>query len=74
MLEVPRRDWVERAACLGYPLEVFFPESGKSKLVRLAVAVCQECEVRAECLNFALQFPGPGIYGGLTENQRDALR
>jgi WhiB family redox-sensing transcriptional regulator len=73
MLNIDRPAWQEFAACRGAPTEMFFPEPGHSQAARNAKAICAGCEVRAECLSFALSLPGPGIYGGLTARERSGL-
>ncbi len=74
----PRRrraspDWKDRALCAETDPEAFFPEKGGS--TREAKRVCVSCEVRAECLDFALgndeRF---GIWGGLSERERRRLK
>ncbi len=45
-------DWTERALCAETDPEAFFPEKGGS--TREAKKVCLSCEVRAECLEYAL--------------------
>jgi WhiB family redox-sensing transcriptional regulator len=52
---------------------MFFPEPGHSQAARDAKAICAGCEVRDECLRFALSLPGPGIYGGMTARERSGL-
>jgi WhiB family redox-sensing transcriptional regulator len=44
--------WQERALCAQTDPEAFFPEKGGS--TREAKRVCLSCEVRAECLEYAL--------------------
>ena len=44
--------WHERALCAQTDPEAFFPEKGGS--TREAKRVCMACEVRAECLEYAL--------------------
>ena len=44
--------WQERALCAQTDPEAFFPEKGGS--TREAKKVCLGCEVRAECLEYAL--------------------
>ena len=73
-----RPDWQLDAACRDLPVDWFFPEQGPNAWhdLRQAVAVCQECPVIADCLNYALQFEAralPGIWGGTSENQRRAM-
>jgi len=68
--------WMIEAACRDADVNLFFPSPGNQSN-REAVAYCQRCPVKAECLDYALQFPHrdlPGIWGGLNENQRNALR
>lgn len=67
------RRWQERANCLGVDPDLFFPERGAS--TREAKAVCGSCEVRAECLEYALDHAEKfGIWGGLSERERRRLR
>ncbi len=65
--------WQERANCLGVDPDLFFPERGAS--TREAKSVCSSCEVRVDCLEYALvngeKF---GIWGGLSERERRRLR
>jgi len=44
--------WQERALCAQTDPEAFFPEKGGS--TREAKRVCATCEVREECLQYAL--------------------
>ncbi|MBN9325765.1 MAG: WhiB family transcriptional regulator, partial [Cellulomonas sp.] len=51
----------------------FFPEKGGS--TREAKKVCTQCEVRAECLEYALANDERfGIWGGLSERERRKLK
>ncbi|WP_372447448.1 WhiB family transcriptional regulator [Pseudonocardia parietis] len=69
--EVP--EWQERALCAQTDPEAFFPEKGGS--TREAKRICAGCEVRAECLEYALaQDERFGIWGGLSERERRRLR
>lgn len=69
--------WRHRAACIGQPTELFITERGQAKSAAKAKAICAVCPVRLDCLDFAMSFPYrdlPGIYGGLTENERQEMR
>ncbi|GAA4712408.1 hypothetical protein GCM10023215_63920 [Pseudonocardia yuanmonensis] len=67
------QDWQERALCAQTDPEAFFPEKGGS--TREAKRICAGCEVRAECLEYALaQDERFGIWGGLSERERRRLR
>lgn len=65
--------WQGKARCLEVDPEIFFPERGGSS--KAARQVCMYCEVRIECLKYALanreQF---GIWGGTSERERRKLR
>ncbi len=65
--------WQERALCAQTDPEAFFPEKGGS--TREAKRVCVGCDVRAECLEYALLHDERfGIWGGLSERERRRLR
>ena len=65
--------WQERALCAQTDPEAFFPEKGGS--TREAKRVCRTCEVRAECLEYALGHDERfGIWGGLSERERRRLK
>ena len=69
----PPVGWRYRAACRGADLEVFFPGRGES--AEPARQFCALCPVRQPCLQFALSHGiVHGIWGGLTERDRRALR
>lgn len=65
--------WQERALCAQTDPEAFFPEKGGS--TREAKRVCLSCDVRAECLEYALAHDERfGIWGGLSERERRRLK
>jgi WhiB family transcriptional regulator, redox-sensing transcriptional regulator len=66
--------WQLDAECVRHAHEVdFFPARGES--VRDAKAVCALCPVKRECLDFALRLKvAHGVWGGLSERERRALR
>ncbi len=65
--------WQDRALCAQTDPEAFFPEKGGS--TREAKRVCTVCEVRAECLEYALANDERfGIWGGLSERERRKLK
>jgi WhiB family redox-sensing transcriptional regulator len=71
--DIERLDWQERALCAQTDPEAFFPEKGGS--TREAKVVCSGCDVRAECLDYALAHDERfGIWGGLSERERRRLR
>jgi WhiB family redox-sensing transcriptional regulator len=65
--------WQDRALCAQTDPEAFFPEKGGS--TREAKRICTTCEVRAECLEYALEHDERfGIWGGLSERERRRLK
>ena len=65
--------WQERALCAQTDPEAFFPEKGGS--TREAKRVCQSCDVRAECLEYAIANDERfGIWGGLSERERRRIK
>jgi WhiB family transcriptional regulator, redox-sensing transcriptional regulator len=67
------QEWQERALCAQTDPEAFFPEKGGS--TRDAKRICSGCEVRAECLGYAIEHDERfGIWGGLSERERRKLK
>jgi WhiB family transcriptional regulator, redox-sensing transcriptional regulator len=66
-------EWQERGLCAQTDPESFFPEKGGS--TREAKRTCMACEVRVQCLDYALtngeRF---GIWGGLSERERRRVK
>ncbi|ROP57576.1 transcription factor WhiB [Rathayibacter sp. PhB185] len=65
--------WQVDSLCAQTDPEAFFPEKGGS--TRDAKKICTSCEVRAQCLEYALENDERfGIWGGLSERERRKLR
>ena len=65
--------WQTDSLCAQTDPEAFFPEKGGS--TRDAKKICQSCEVKTQCLEYALQNDERfGIWGGLSERERRKLR
>jgi len=64
-------DWRDDALCAQTDPDLFHPERGQS--TRRAKDVCRACEVRTECLDYALGTEPHGVWGGLSEKERRAL-
>ncbi len=72
-------DWRDRASCRDADPELFFPvgaSSGPAQVqITQAKAVCAGCPVRSACLDWAMASgQEAGIWGGLDEDERRALR
>jgi WhiB family redox-sensing transcriptional regulator len=69
---MPMNGWRDLALCAQTDPEAFFPDKGESP--KPAKRVCARCEVRAECLQHALDCGERfGIWGGLSERERRSL-
>ena len=63
--------WEERAACLeAEDRDDWFADAGDHDARRRALAVCQACPVRVECLEEAIRRRWPGIWGATTGPER----
>jgi hypothetical protein len=66
-------EWQARALCAQTDPEAFFPEKGGS--TRDAKRICARCEVKENCLNYALDHDERfGIWGGLSERERRKIK
>jgi WhiB family transcriptional regulator, redox-sensing transcriptional regulator len=78
MIDLPQIEWTEqawrdRAACKGEPTQIFFATQGQD--VRVARSICNNCPVRLECLEWAVDASVQhGIFGGRVPRERRALR
>lgn len=65
--------WQVDALCAQTDPEAFFPEKGGS--TREAKRICEACEVRRQCLDYAMANDERfGIWGGLSERERRRMR
>ncbi|MCX5415437.1 WhiB family transcriptional regulator [Streptomyces sp. NBC_00059] len=65
--------WQETALCAQAGPEFFFPAPGSS--TREAKQLCNACEGRLACLEYALTHDERfGVWGGLSEKERERLR
>src|SRR4051812_29656791 len=71
-------DWRHRAVCLDEDPELFFPigNTGPAIMqIEEAKQVCRRCDVREQCLAWALEAgQDHGVWGGLSEDERRALK
>lgn len=68
-----RPEYQHSGACNGVDPNLFFPERGAS--TKEAKAVCRDCVVREDCLDYAIvKGEKFGIWGGLSERERRPIR
>lgn len=67
-------DWRSLGACASAQSDLFFPLSSTTVCapqIAAAKAICARCQVRRQCLGFALRTRQQhGIWGGFTEDER----
>jgi WhiB family redox-sensing transcriptional regulator len=69
LVPVDEYEWMMHARCRGAKPTAFFPSDGLG--VESAQHVCHECEVRVECLEYALLHRiEHGVWGGASERER----
>lgn len=70
--------WRQRAACQEHDPELWFPvgdDLEARQRTAAAKAVCRECPVIVECLDWAMaSWQTAGIWGGLSRNERRVRR
>ncbi len=72
-LAVDELSWQDYGSCRGADADLFFPERGAS--TRKAKAICNECDVKEPCLEFAIVTGEKfGIWGGMSERERRRVR
>lgn len=68
-----QEDWQDLALCAETDPEAYFPEKGGSTAA--AKATCDRCDVREQCLDYALtEDIHFGVWGGTSERERRKLR
>lgn len=62
----------DKGACKGLDATIFYPDNNDE--TEAAVAICQECLVVQECLDYAMEKREEfGILGGKTQTQRKRI-
>ena len=71
-------DWRKQAECLDESPDLFFPVGTTGPAifqVEEAKVVCRRCDVREQCLAWALESgQDHGVWGGMSEDERRALK
>lgn len=71
-------DWRHQAACRDVDPDIFFPVGTTGPAlaqIEAAKAICESCGVQRECLDWAIDTSqDAGVWGGLTEDERRAVR
>lgn len=77
-VEISRENWQAFAACRDTDPELFFPVGTTGPAIEQtenAKAICNQCEAKQACLEFALTTnQETGIWGGTSEEERHRIR
>jgi WhiB family redox-sensing transcriptional regulator len=77
LADTAHETWMTEGACHGEDPDLFFPISASDAgidQIRQATSICDHCRVESDCLLYALNNRiKDGIWGGLTEQQRQSL-
>lgn len=69
--------WMQNAACIGWPTELFYPHGEDSRVPDGVKRLCASCPVRTDCLEWILEIEPPGArhgyWGGTTPKDRKAI-
>jgi WhiB family redox-sensing transcriptional regulator len=78
VLTITVTDWREMSACRDSEANLFFPVGTTGPAVdqiEEAKAICAQCSVQEECLQYALESnQEAGVWGGYAEDERRRLR
>ncbi len=63
--------WRSVGLCLGYDVQMFYPEFGDRRALRFAKAICERCSVLDRCREYSISQREPaGVWGGTDEWER----
>lgn len=69
---IPAEPWMRAGACAQVDPDIFFLDKGRSDA--LAKEACEGCDVREQCLAYALKNREEhGIWGGTTARERKKI-
>ena len=61
--------WMSKGSCRNFPASAFFPSDGVG--VDAARAICADCRVMSQCLEYALENRiDHGVWGGCSDRER----
>jgi len=68
--------WESTPACVGTDTELWFNEDDEPgyKEKNLLQRICAGCEVKSQCLNYALRHSVMGYWAGTTPRERQQMR
>lgn len=69
-------EWNGTPNCRSVPSEAFFTIEGSSTYsdINMLRRICSNCEIKQQCLDYALKHEVMGYWGGTTEYERKGIR
>ncbi len=69
-------EWHGTPNCRSVDSEEFFVPDGSAtyKEIKMLKRICNNCEIKQQCLNYSLNYGVLGFWGGTTEHERKVLR
>lgn len=71
-MDIVSQEWRRLAKCAALDPDAPFVNEDTPEERAFIREACNQCPVRTECLEWALQFDDPGVIGGLNRSQRRA--
>jgi len=74
MSEIPR--WIINGSplCAQADPELWFADDHERGKQARAIAICNQCDLKVDCLEYGMENYVQGIWGGLLEAERAAIR
>lgn len=78
-MKIPIQPWARRAKCRDHPSpDLWFPTTDNGgpgySDNRAAIAICDDCPVQRDCLEYAIDHEEHGVWGGTSERERRRIR
>lgn len=73
-MNVTLRFLKENGVCKDEPWELFYPTYDSPSSTAAAIAICNRCPIKPECLEWALKHDEEGVWGGTSEATRRSLK
>jgi WhiB family redox-sensing transcriptional regulator len=77
MMRTTDSSWMDQAACRGMDPSIFFADDQGRMDETEAKAVCAECPVQLECLDYSVanrEDDVPSVWAGMNERERRKIR
>lgn len=69
-----REKWKDNANCAGIDTEEFFQDGPGNQYDPRLLTICNNCYVRRDCLNYAIENNEEGYWAGTTPRTRQRIR